>query len=106
MMINPASITEKLPAGLGAFKSSEFLVLSNLPNDGQQVLNLWKNMLLTIGNINHIEGPQNHAIAMQCVVEIWDTLRLVRAQQPYRDIPIPAMYEVAPWLFQATELPP
>lgn len=42
---------------------------------------------------------------MQCVVEIWDTLRLVRAQQPYRDVPIPAMYEIAPWLFQATELP-
>lgn len=106
MMTNPASITEKLPAGLGTFKSSEFLVLSNLPYDGQQVLAIWKNMLLTVGNINHIEGPQNHAIAMQCVVDILDTLRLVRDQQSYRDVPIPAMYEVAPWLFQATELPP
>ncbi|CAO0796344.1 unnamed protein product [Mucor circinelloides] len=105
MMTNPASVTEKLPTGLGAFKSSEFLVLSNLPYDGQQVLSIWKNMLLTIGNINQIEGPQNHAIAMHCVVEIWDTLRLVRAQQPYRDIPIPAMFEAAPWFFQATELP-
>lgn len=105
MMINPTTVTEKLPAGLGSFKSSEFLVLSNLSFDGHQVLNIWKNMLLTIGNINQMEGPQNHAIAVQCVVEIWDTLRLVRAQQPYRDVPIPAMYEVAPWLFQATELP-
>ncbi|GAA5798646.1 hypothetical protein HPULCUR_004051 [Helicostylum pulchrum] len=106
MMTNPASITEKLPTGLGAFKCSEFLVLSSLPYDGQQVLAIWKNMLLTIGNINHIEGPQNHAIAMRCVVDILDTLRLVRDQQPYRDVPIPAMYEVAPWLFQAAELPP
>lgn len=102
---NPALAAEKLPAGLGSFKSSEFLVLSNLPYDGQQVLNVWKNMLLTIGNINQIEGPQNHAIAMHCVVDIWDTLRLVRAQQPSRDVPIPPMYEIAPWLFQATELP-
>ncbi|KAL9549835.1 hypothetical protein MBANPS3_005021 [Mucor bainieri] len=105
MMTSPASVTEKLPASLGAFKSSEFLVLSNLPYDGQQVLSIWKNMLLTIGNINQIEGPQNHAIAMHCVVEIWDTLRLVRAQQPYRDVAIPAMFEAAPWFFQATELP-
>lgn len=105
MVSNPALAAEKLPAGLGSFKSSEFLVLSNLPYDGQQVLNVWKNMLLTIGNINQIEGPQNHAIAMHCVVDIWDTLRLVRAQQPSRDVPIPPMYEIAPWLFQATELP-
>jgi hypothetical protein len=42
---------------------------------------------------------------MHCVVEICDTLRLVRARQPYRDVPIPAMYEITPWLFQATELP-
>ncbi|RCI03744.1 Ral GTPase-activating protein subunit alpha-2, partial [Rhizopus stolonifer] len=105
VMANPAAASEKLPVILGSFRSSDFLVLSNLPYDGLQVLAVWKNMLLAIGNINDIEGPQNHAIAMQCVVEIWDTLRLVRAQQPYRDIPIPAMYEAAPWLFQATELP-
>ncbi|KAI9480932.1 MAG: hypothetical protein EXX96DRAFT_564755 [Benjaminiella poitrasii] len=106
MMVNSASVTEKLPVNLGCFKSSEFLVLNNLPFDGQQVLTIWRNMLLVIGNINQIESPQNYAIAMNCVVDIWDTLRLVRAQQPYRNIPIPAMYEIAPWLFQATELPP
>ncbi|CEP09769.1 hypothetical protein [Parasitella parasitica] len=105
MMTHPASVTEKLPPSLGSFKNSEFLVLSNLPYDGLQVLSIWKNMLLTIGNINQIEGPQNHAIAMHCIVEIWDTLRLVRAQQPHSGVPIPAMFEAAPWLFQATELP-
>jgi hypothetical protein len=26
-----------------------------MPYDGVQVLNIWKNMLLTIGNINQIE---------------------------------------------------
>ncbi|KAI8362756.1 hypothetical protein BD560DRAFT_178321 [Blakeslea trispora] len=105
VMANPAAVSEKLPVSLGSFRGPDFLVLSNLPYDGLQVLAIWKNMLLTIGNINAIEKPRNHAIAMQCVVEIWDTFRLVRAQQPYRDIPIPAMFEAAPWLFQATELP-
>ncbi|KAI7906537.1 uncharacterized protein BX663DRAFT_496797 [Cokeromyces recurvatus] len=104
MMVNSASVTEKLPTNLGCFKSSEFLILNNLVCDGQQVLAIWKNMLLIIGNINQIEGSQNYAIAMNCVVDIWDTLRLVRAQQPYRNIPIPSMYEIAPWLFEATEL--
>ncbi|OBZ91240.1 Ral GTPase-activating protein subunit alpha-2 [Choanephora cucurbitarum] len=105
VMANPAAVSEKLPVSLGSFRSPEFLVLNNVSYDGLQVLSIWKNMLLTIGNINAIERPRNHVIAIQCVVEIWDTLCLVRAQQPYRDIPIPAMYEVAPWLFQATELP-
>jgi hypothetical protein len=44
-------------------------------------------------------------MAMQCVVDILDTFKLVRAQQPYSDVPIPAMYEMVPWLFEATELP-
>lgn len=42
---------------------------------------------------------------MQCVVDILDTFKLIRAQQSYCDVPIPAMYEVIPWLFEATELP-
>lgn len=105
-MGNLNSVTEKLPSNLGSFKSAEFLVLSHLNEDGLHILSIWKNMLLIIGNINQIEGPQNYAIAMQCVVEMWDTLRLVRARQPYHDVPIPAMYEIAPWLFQAAELPP
>ncbi|KAG1463089.1 hypothetical protein G6F46_002102 [Rhizopus delemar] len=105
MMPNSSAVTEKLPAGLGSFKSSDFLNLNNLPFDGQHILMTWKNALFVVGNINQIEGAQNHAIAMQCVVDILDTFKLVRAQQPYTDVPIPAMYELVPWLFEATELP-
>ncbi|KAI8984457.1 hypothetical protein BDF20DRAFT_911553 [Mycotypha africana] len=105
VLLHPASVTEKLPSGLGSFRSSEFLALSNLPYKGEEVLVLWKNMLLSVGNINEIEGPQNHRIAMKCVVDIWDTLQTVRSQQPYCGIPIPPMYEVVPWLIQASDLP-
>ncbi|KAG1471230.1 hypothetical protein G6F56_002246 [Rhizopus delemar] len=86
-----SAVSEKLPAGLGSFKSSDFLNLNNLPYDGQQILTTWKNALFAAGNINQIEGAHNHAIAMQCVVDILDTFKLIRAQQSYCDVPIPAI---------------
>lgn len=55
LTISATSVTERLPSNLGSFKSTEFLMLSNLLYDGVQVLNIWKNMLLAIGNINQIE---------------------------------------------------
>jgi hypothetical protein len=55
IVTNPTAVTDKLPAGLGTFKSSEFLVLSNLSHDGPHILSIWKNMLLAVGNINQIE---------------------------------------------------
>ncbi|CAO3694673.1 unnamed protein product [Rhizopus microsporus] len=105
MMPSSAAVIEKLPVGLGSFKSSDFLILSNLSYDGQQILATWKNMLLVVGNINQIEGAQNHAIAIQCIVDILDTFKLIRAEQPYCDVPIPAIYDFTPWLLDATELP-
>ncbi|KAI9252129.1 hypothetical protein BY458DRAFT_359294 [Sporodiniella umbellata] len=104
MIPSSTAVSEKLPPGLGSFKSSDFLNLNNLPYDGQSVLATWKNALFAAGNINQIEGVQNHAIAMQCVVDILDTFKLIRAQQAYSDVPIPAMYELVPWLFEATKL--
>ncbi|KAG0169558.1 Ral GTPase-activating protein subunit alpha-2 [Apophysomyces sp. BC1015] len=100
-----AAVNEKLPASLGTFRSSEFLNLHNLPLDGQGVLVTWKNMVCAVGNINHIEGPQNYAVAVNCIVDILDNLVWIRTRQPYRNVPIPALYEFTPWLFQATELP-
>jgi hypothetical protein len=55
MMPNSSAVTEKLPAGLGSFKSSDFLNLNNLPFDGQHILMTWKNALFVVGNINQIE---------------------------------------------------
>ncbi|KAF7726352.1 Ral GTPase-activating protein subunit alpha-1 [Apophysomyces ossiformis] len=104
-MASSTAVNEKLPSSLGTFRSSEFLNLHNLPWDGQRVLLTWKNMICVIGNPNHIEGPQNYAVAVNCVVDILDNLVWIRAHQPYRNIPIPALYEFTPWLFQATELP-
>lgn len=52
---NAAAVNDKLPAGLGIFRSAEFLNLSSIPNDGNGVLAVWKNMLCSIGDINRIE---------------------------------------------------
>ncbi|KAI9018532.1 hypothetical protein CLU79DRAFT_705818 [Phycomyces nitens] len=98
------TVNEQLPASLGVFRSSEFLSLNGLTLDGQGVLVLWKNMLCAVGNVNAIKGPQNYAVAMRCVVDTWDMLNWVRSRQPYRNVPIPALYEMTPWLIQATEL--
>ena len=49
------AVNEKLPAGLGIFRSTEFLNLSNLTTDGTVVLGTWKNMLCATGNVNEIE---------------------------------------------------
>ncbi|KAI8144750.1 hypothetical protein BJV82DRAFT_606134 [Fennellomyces sp. T-0311] len=102
---NVAAVSEKLPAGLGVFRSSEFLNLSTLTSDGTIVLGIWKNMLCAIGNVNEIQDPQNYAVAMGCVVDIWDTLSWIRSRQPYHNVPRPALYELGPWFLQATELP-
>ncbi|KAI8332922.1 hypothetical protein BC941DRAFT_435785 [Chlamydoabsidia padenii] len=104
MKTTPANVNDKLPLDLGTFRSSEFLHLQNLPWDGLGTLLLWKNMLCSIGNINELQSPRNHAVAIKCVVDIWDTLVWIRSNQPYRGVPIPALYEITPWLFEATEL--
>ncbi|KAI9484408.1 hypothetical protein BDB00DRAFT_148787 [Zychaea mexicana] len=101
---NMSAVHERLPAGLGVFRCSEFLNLSNLRADGTVVLGVWKNMLCATGNVNEIEDPQNYAVAMGCVVDIWDTLSWIRSRQPYHSVPRPALYEVGPWLLQATQL--
>ncbi|KAL0079919.1 hypothetical protein F4703DRAFT_1174065 [Phycomyces blakesleeanus] len=98
------TVNEKLPASLGVFRSNEFLTLNGLTLDGQGVLVLWKNMLCAVGNVNLIQGPQNYAVAMRCVVDTWDMLNWIRSKQPYRNVPIPALYAMTPWLLQATEL--
>lgn len=51
---NSASVNGKLPLGLGSFKCTDFLILGNVNFDGRQVLSIWKNMLLIIGDINEI----------------------------------------------------
>ncbi|KAI8093558.1 uncharacterized protein BX664DRAFT_295379 [Halteromyces radiatus] len=105
MKMTTANVNDKLPLDLGIFRSVEFLNLQNLPWDGLGMLLLWKNMLCSLGDINDIKTPQNHSMAIKCVVDIWDTLVWIRSNQPYRGVPIPALYEVTPWLFKATELP-
>ncbi|ORX55802.1 hypothetical protein DM01DRAFT_1335187 [Hesseltinella vesiculosa] len=105
MKITPADVNDKLPADLGIFRSSEFLNLHNLPWDGPGTQIIWMNLLCSLGNINKIESPQRHDLAMRCVVDIWDTLIWVRDNQPYRGLPTPALYDITSWLLQGTELP-
>ncbi|CAO3638558.1 unnamed protein product [Cunninghamella blakesleeana] len=105
MKINSADVNDQLPSDLGIFRCSEFLNLQNLTCDGLGTLIIWKNMLCTIGNINLIQSTLNYSVAIKCIVDIWDTLVWVRSNQPYRGVPFPALYEITPWLIQATELP-
>ncbi|KAI9315822.1 hypothetical protein BX666DRAFT_1859621 [Dichotomocladium elegans] len=105
LMTTTAAVNEKLPAALGIFRSSEFLNLFSMAIEGNAALAVWKNMLCSIGNINDLKDAQNYAVAMACIVDIWDTLYWIRSQQPFRDVARPALYEIAPWLLQATELP-
>ncbi|KAI7868261.1 hypothetical protein BDF14DRAFT_1881054 [Spinellus fusiger] len=85
------TVNEKLPDGLGVFENQEFLSLHGLDLDGQEVLEVWKNMLCAVGNINDIQDPRDHAVAVQCSVDLWDILNWIRSQQPYRNVPIPAL---------------
>ena len=38
---------------------------------------VWQRMLSILGDINKIESPNNHALAMKCVSEIWMLLQEV-----------------------------
>lgn len=38
---------------------------------------VWQRMLSILGDINKIESPDNHALAMKCVSEIWMLLQEV-----------------------------
>ncbi|KAI8073208.1 hypothetical protein BC940DRAFT_343891 [Gongronella butleri] len=105
MKITPADVNDKLPSDLGVFRSGEFLNVQNLPWDGPGTLIIWHNVLCSLGNINKLEAAHLHDTAMRCVVDIWDTLIWVRDNQPYRGVPMPSLYDVTPWLLQATELP-
>lgn len=49
------AVNEKLPSALGIFRSNEFLNLSSMVADGMAILEIWKNMLCSIGNINQLE---------------------------------------------------
>ncbi|KAJ2959225.1 hypothetical protein NQZ79_g5312 [Umbelopsis isabellina] len=93
-------------ASLAVFDSSEFMNLQSMNWSGLAILKVWKNMICVMGNVNEIQSPYTHAIAMNCLVDIWDTLALVRAYQPYKATAVPALYELAPWFFQASDLPP
>ncbi|RUP43204.1 hypothetical protein BC936DRAFT_137483 [Jimgerdemannia flammicorona] len=100
-----AGVNEKLPNVLAIFKSPEFGNLATATAwDGQRALVAWKNIVCALGNVNAIQNPQNHTTAILCLVEVWDMLALVRAHQPFAGVPVPALYELAPWFFQAADL--
>ncbi|CAG8562842.1 11696_t:CDS:10 [Ambispora gerdemannii] len=49
--------------------------------------------------------PPNHADAIKCLVQLWDTLNLIRNNQPYSDVSLPLLYEFAPWFLEACDMP-
>ncbi|KAJ3292470.1 Ral GTPase-activating protein subunit alpha-2, partial [Borealophlyctis nickersoniae] len=89
-----------------AVGTSEFTSYSSLPWwTAETSLFVWKNMLCVLGDVNEITIPANHAVAVGCLVNIWDTLEKIRTLQPYEGAPMPSLFEFATWIFKAADMP-
>ncbi|CAG8473524.1 8582_t:CDS:10 [Paraglomus occultum] len=98
--------TEKLSNTLGNFRYTEFLYIERLPWTSVNVLYVWKNMLVALGNVNSIEISPNHSEAIKGLVELWGMLSMIRNNQPYDNVPLPSLYSnFAPWFFEACDMP-
>ncbi|ORZ14187.1 hypothetical protein BCR42DRAFT_393825 [Absidia repens] len=93
MKTTPANVNDKLPLDLGTFRSNEFLNLQNLPLDGLGTL--------CYGRICYAPSETLMIYRILAII-LWQSN--IRSNQPYRGVPIPALYEIAPWFFEATEL--
>ncbi|KAI8999195.1 hypothetical protein BC832DRAFT_594874 [Gaertneriomyces semiglobifer] len=92
----------------------DFSDLSDIDWTEDRALFDWKNMLCILGDVNAISQPDNHSIAMSCLVEVWDLLEKCRASQPWEgpldaddshDLKLPPVWEFASWIMAACRLP-
>ncbi|CAG8686339.1 4544_t:CDS:10, partial [Ambispora leptoticha] len=100
LFAQPNFSSDRISSSLANFKSPEFLSLDSLPWNCENSLMIWKNMLCALGNI-----PPNHSDAIKGLVHLWDTLNLIRDNQPYSNVPLPLLYEFAPWFLEACDMP-
>ena len=69
---------------------------------------LWKRMLGALGNINKIQDPSLHAQVFDHLIDLWDTLAKIRANQgvpeegttPPPPVLTPPLTLFAPWCFE------
>ncbi|KNC97790.1 uncharacterized protein SPPG_06786 [Spizellomyces punctatus DAOM BR117] len=85
----------------------EFEDLSHLPFwDAETALFAWKNVVCVLGDVNEIQVASNHALAIACLMAVWDTLEKIRMSQPYEGdvILMPPLFQFATWFFKAADL--
>ncbi|RIA87709.1 hypothetical protein C1645_776672 [Glomus cerebriforme] len=100
----PNFSNEKLSMSLANFRSPVFVNLDVLPWTAESALLVWKNMLYTLGNLNHIQIIPYHTDAIKCLINMLDMFGLVCYNQ-FGNAPLPPIYEFAPWLLEACDLP-
>lgn len=74
---------------------------------------LWRRMLCALGDVNRLPDPQLHAQVFDHLVELWDTLNRIQANQGVPEEAsvvnqptlVPPLALLAPWCFKALELP-
>ncbi|PJF19756.1 hypothetical protein PSACC_00385 [Paramicrosporidium saccamoebae] len=71
----------------------------------ENIVFLWRNMLRALGDINAIERPEIHEIAIRCIVQVFEQLLAIRETQAYICRPLPPIYESAITLLDACDLP-
>lgn len=83
---------------------SEFTSLEQVSSlTAENVQMIWKNMLCCLGNINNI-SPVNHAEGIKSLVNVYETLEIIRAMQSYEGAVMPPLFDFASWIFQAADL--
>ncbi|CAG8501724.1 8669_t:CDS:10 [Funneliformis caledonium] len=102
--IQPNFSNEKLSMSLANFRSPDFINLDILPWTSETSLLVWRNMLCALGNLNHIQIIPHHAEAIKCLVDMLDMFGMVCYNQ-LGNVPFPLIYEFAPWLLEACDLP-
>lgn len=86
-------------------KSDSFLMWAEAPWTRENAIFLWRNMLRALGDLNAIPIPDNHEIALNCLLTVLDRLFALREAQPYVWRPLPPLYEFATVLLDACDLP-
>lgn len=104
---NPSSsLSAPLSApALISSKSDSFLMWAEAPWTRDNVVFLWRNMLRALGDLNAIPVPDNHEMALSCLLTVLDRLFALREAQPYVWRPLPPLYEFATVLLDACDLP-
>ncbi|CAB4411161.1 unnamed protein product [Rhizophagus irregularis] len=100
----PNFSNEKLSMSLANFRSPEFVHLDVLSWTAESSLLVWKSMLYSLGNLNCIQIIPYHTDAIKCLIDMLDMFELVCYNQ-FGNVPLPPIYEFAPWLLEACNLP-